>query len=83
MSGPTTMLKDPVSGKSSATRAVALILVLAAFELTTALSYYLIKKTPEAAVIAAVGGVLGALVASGCVAIVKRSRSESVPRVEP
>lgn len=74
---PKTGFLEEAPGVKSSTRLFALILLVDTSALVGATCYYLVKRTPDAAVIAAVATIAGALIAQGVVAIVKRGGGES------
>ena len=59
-------------GVKSSTRLFAAVLLVLTAVVTATMCVYVLRKDPSAAVITALVGALGALVAQGAVAIVKR-----------
>ena len=63
-------------GTWSMTRLTIFLITLCIMALVGSVCYYLIKGKPDAAVIAAVGGIMLTLVAKGAVAILNRNSGE-------
>ena len=66
------------AGVRSVTRLIAVIITLLACVLVGLIVWYVVHvKAPDAGVLAALGGILAAVVAHGAVAIVKRGTGEA------
>lgn len=68
-------LEESAGVRSMTRLAIAVLLVLTA-AVVAATCWYVVKGTPNAAVLGALAGVIGALVVNGIVAIAKRSGGE-------
>ena len=65
---------EEAAGVKSSTRLFGLILALCVAGLVGVTGVYVLRKTPDAAVIGALAGMIAALVANGIVAIVGRTK---------
>ena len=69
------LFRDP-GGKPSMTRVIALLLALDATALAGAIVWYVVHCTPKADVLMGAASVVGAFVASGCVALMSRLKGK-------
>lgn len=71
-----TLFREPGSNKVSMTRVCAFILAIDATLLAIVAARYILAPSPQATVLAAITGLVGAFVAAGCVALLSRTKGE-------